>query len=68
LRGQAVYLEGLLYAESRLALMEMRCTLARLIWYYDIALMEGQEEPAYDHITISAGKLYVTLRPRHNLY
>jgi hypothetical protein len=44
--------------------MEMRCTLARLIWQYDITLKGGQLEPAYDHITISAGKLYVALKPR----
>ena len=45
--------------------MEMRCTLARLVWHFDMVLKEGQEEPAYDHITIAAGKLYVNLRPRH---
>jgi hypothetical protein len=44
--------------------MEMRCTLARLIWHYNIMLKGGQLEPAYDHITISAGKLYVMLIPR----
>lgn len=54
-------------ADGRLALMEMKCTLARLIWHFDIALKEGQEEPAYDHITISAGKLQVRVKPRHNL-
>jgi len=53
-------------SDDSLALMEMRISLARLIWHFDITLKDGQTEPAYDHITISAGKLAVRITPRYN--
>jgi hypothetical protein len=43
-------------------MMEMRVTLARLIWEYDIRLeREGQEEPTFSHKELAAGKLEVRL-------
>lgn len=44
--------------------MEMRLSLARLIWHFDFVLKEGQQEPEYDHITIAAGKLLVCVKRR----
>lgn len=52
------------HTDSRLALMEMRLSLARLIWHFDFVLKEGQQEPEYDHITIAAGKLLVCVKRR----
>jgi hypothetical protein len=50
-------------ANGRLAMMEMRVTLARLIWQYDISLKtEGQEEPAFFHRAVAAGQLEVRIR------
>jgi len=40
---------------------EMRMSLARLIWQFDMELAEGQEEPLYDHISICATKLVVKI-------
>jgi len=40
---------------------EMRMSLARLIWQFDMELAEGQEEPLYDHISISATNLVVKI-------
>jgi hypothetical protein len=38
--------------------MEMRVSLAKLIWHYDIQLVdEGEEVPAFDHRNVSAGRL-----------
>ena len=49
--------------DGRLAMMEMRVTLARLLWEFDVQLKdEGQEVPLYDHKSISAGKLEVRLK------
>ena len=45
----------------RLAMTEMRMSLARLIWQFDMELAEGQDEPLYDHISISATKLVVKI-------
>jgi len=45
----------------RLAMTEMRMSLARLIWQFDMELAEGQEEPLYDHISICATKLVVKI-------
>jgi len=50
-------------SDHSLALVQMRVTLARLIWNYDVTLKSsGQLEPIYDHRSISAGKLEVCLR------
>jgi len=50
-------------ANCRLAMMEMRVTLARLVWQYDIRLKtEGQEEPAFFHRAVAAGQLEVRIR------
>lgn len=47
---------------GRLAMMEMRVTLAKLIWQYDISLKtEGQEEPAFFHRAVAAGQLEVRI-------
>jgi hypothetical protein len=44
-------------------MMEIRVTLSRLIWNYDMALASvGQPEPTYDHRAVSAGKLEVRLK------
>ena len=49
--------------DGRLAMMEMRVTIARLLWEFDVQLKdEGQEVPLYDHKSISAGQLEVRLR------
>jgi hypothetical protein len=43
-------------------MMEMRVTLAKLIWQYDIKLKTvGQEEPTFDHRALAAGQLEVRL-------
>lgn len=48
--------------DGRLAMMEMRVTIARLLWEFDVQLKdEGQEVPKYDHKSISAGQLDVRL-------
>ena len=50
-------------AHDRLALLEMRVTLARLIWEYDVELNEsGQVKPIYDHLSLSAGQWEVRLK------
>lgn len=42
--------------------MEMRVTLARIIWHYDVELKSaGQEVPTYDHLSIASGQLEVRL-------
>ena len=48
--------------EFRLALMEMRITLASLIWHYDLSLKPGQGVPGYFHRSLSAGRLEVCLK------
>jgi hypothetical protein len=51
------------WADFRLALMELRVVLARLIWNFDISLKEvGQAEPTFDHRSVAAGKLWLRLR------
>jgi len=51
------------HSDRSLALMEMRCTLARLIWHFDLSPKEdNQSEPFYDHIRISAGKLEILVK------
>jgi hypothetical protein len=51
------------YADFSLALLEMRVTLVRLIWGFDVALRNlEQEEPTYDHLSLSAGHLKVRLK------
>ena len=46
--------------DYRLAMMEMRLVITRLIWEFDLKLKDiGQEQPAYDHKSLSAGKLMV---------
>lgn len=53
---------GRLWLIIRLALMEMRVTMAKLVWTYDISLnKEGQEIPSLDHRSVSAGKLEVRM-------
>lgn len=48
----------LVCVNCRLALMEMRVALSRLIWHCDFALKDvGQEVPIFDHRTFSAGQL-----------
>jgi len=42
----------------------MRLALCHLIWNFDLSLVEGQPEPEYCHITISAGKLLVRVQKR----
>lgn len=43
-------------------MMEMRVTLAKLIWQYDIRVKtEGQAEPAFFHRQVAAGKLEVRI-------
>ena len=49
-------------ADGSLAMMEMRVTLTRLIWNFDLALKDGQEEPTYDHKALSAGQLLLKVR------
>ncbi len=47
----------------RLAMMEMRVTLSRLIWNYDISLKSvGQEVPTYEHRAVASGPLEVRLK------
>ena len=47
----------------RLAMMEMRVTLAKLIWQFDVTLKTaGQEEPRFNHRAVAAGELEVRLR------
>ena len=49
-------------ADFRLALMEMRIALAKLIWQYDIVPKDmNQGEPKYDHKAVAAGQLEVQL-------
>jgi hypothetical protein len=49
--------------DDRLAMMEMRGTLARLLWEFEVHLKdEGQDVPIYDHKSLSAGKLEVRLK------
>jgi hypothetical protein len=43
--------------------MEMRIVICRLIWWFDIALKEGQGVPSYDHRALSSGPLEVRLTP-----
>lgn len=47
--------------EFRLALMEMRLTLSKLIWQYDMKLREGQGDPGFFHRSLSAGPLEIHL-------
>jgi hypothetical protein len=62
LRWQAVDFL-LVCVDIRLALMEMRVTLSKLIWHYDFTLKDvGQEVPAYNHLTISAGRLELRVK------
>lgn len=43
-------------------MMEMRVTLSRLIWSYDITLKSvGQEVPTYHHLSLASGPLEVRL-------
>jgi cytochrome P450 len=47
----------------RLAMMEMRVTLSRLIWHYDVELKSaGQDVPTYDHLSLASGQLEVRLK------
>jgi hypothetical protein len=44
-------------------MMEMKVTLSRLIWTYDITLKSaGQEVPSYEHRYLASGPLEVRLR------
>jgi len=44
-------------------MMEMRVTLAKLIWQFDVTLKTaGQEEPRFNHRAVAAGELEVRLR------
>lgn len=47
-------------ANRSLAMMVIRVTIAKLIWNYDIGL--NSSEPLYDHKSLSAGKLDVSLK------
>ncbi len=49
--------------DDSLAMMEMRLTLTRLIWHFDLALKD-EIEPAYDHNSLSAGQLLLKVRGR----
>ena len=51
-------------ADDSLAMMEMRVTLTRLMWNFDLALKDGQEEPVYDHKSLSAGQLLLNVQRR----
>ena len=48
------------YTNQSLAMMVIRVTIAKLIWNYDIGF--NSTEPLYDHKSMSAGKLDVTLK------
>ena len=50
--------------ECSLALLEMRIALARLVWHYDLSLVED-EPPAYLHRSLAAGPLEVHMKERH---
>jgi hypothetical protein len=52
-------------ADDSLAMMEMRVTLTRLIWNFDLALKDGQE-PAYHHKSLSAGQLLLKVQRRES--
>ena len=61
--GKPYYIPKTDTGNSSLAMMELRVTLARLLWEFDIQLKdEGQEVPEYDHRSVSAGKLEVRLK------
>ena len=46
----------------RIAMMQLRVTLARLIWSYDIVLKNPKQEvPWYSHKAFAAGPLEVRL-------
>jgi len=42
----------------------MRIALARLVWHYDLSLVED-EPPAYLHRSLAAGPLEVHMKERH---
>lgn len=47
---------------GRLALLEMRVSLAKLIWNFDISFKDpDQAEPSYDHNALAAGELPLRL-------
>ena len=47
----------------RIAMMQLRVTLARLIWSYDITLKNPKEQvPWYSHRAFEAGPLEVRLK------
>jgi cytochrome P450 len=51
------------YNNVSLAMMEMRVTLARLIWKFDLELKDiGQKEPEFHHKTLSAGSLMIRVK------
>ena len=59
---ETVVSSGCLGADFRLALMEIRVVLAKLIWQYDIEPKDlGQGEPIYYHKALAAGQLEVRL-------
>ena len=43
--------------------MEMRISICRLLWLFDICLKEGQGVPDYNHRALAAGPLEVILTP-----
>ena len=43
--------------------MEMRITICRLVWMFDIKLREGQGVPDLDHRALASGPLEVILTP-----
>ena len=47
---------------SSLALLEMRIAIAKLIWHYDISLVEGQDVPKFSHLSVSVTPLKVRVR------
>lgn len=43
--------------------MEMRITICRIVWLFDVTLRGGQGVPEYDHRAMASGPLEVILTP-----
>jgi hypothetical protein len=61
---KAVYPESSITKWSSLALLEMRVTLAKLVWHFDITLEEeGQTVPEYFHKQLASARFPVRVSP-----
>jgi len=49
-------------SDGRLALMEMRVVLARMLWEYEFELAENQRAPILNHVNLSAGELEMRIK------